>query len=72
MNFEHFVISDELGNNFINSIVKLNIFFFFIVHSFEYGMWLLRCFSKIFFHVEKKLEQQLWNTQILTDHLLHF
>jgi len=57
MNFEHFVISDELGNNFINSIVKLNIFFLFIVLSFEYGMWLLWCFSKVFFHVEKKFKQ---------------
>jgi len=58
VDFEHFIIPDKLSDYLINSIVKLNVFFLLIMFYFEDRIWLLWCFSEVFFHVEKKFEQQ--------------
>ena len=71
MDLEHFVASDQLSNRFVNCVVQFDELLALVVFLFEDG-FLVAVRFQILFHVEKQFEQQLADTQIFADVLLHF
>ena len=71
MNLEHFIVTDQLSDHFINAIVQLDKLFFLIVLFIKDRFDLLRSHFQVLLHVEQQLKQQLADTQILAYHLFH-
>ena len=71
VNLEHLVASNKFCDHFVNRVVKLNELLSFVVLVVK-NRFLVSLRFEVFFHVEKQLKQQLTDTQVLTDVLLHF